>query len=60
MKIVRVCSTLLYTTVLLPQEPYQNGGNLSHHHEKSIFACMSALLRAQYKESIISISFTYL
>lgn len=49
----------LYTTVLLPQEPYQNGGNLSHHHEKSIFACMFVLLRAQLKEIIISISFIY-
>lgn len=38
-KIVRVCSTLLYTTVLLPQESYQNGGNLSHHHEK-IHLCL--------------------
>lgn len=33
------------------QEPYQNGGN-SHHYEKFIFACMFALLRAQYKEII--------
>lgn len=51
---------LLYTAVLLPQEPYQNRGNLSHHHEKSIFACMFALLRAQYKEIFISICFIYL